>query len=388
MRIFLNMHYEFMLWMEKVNEWKDKPIHRIYVATEHGLTSNLVEKYFKEFSEAGCKLVIDPFVGTGTVLIEAQKRGVECIGIDANPWALLVSKAKTTPIASAEQLVMRVSSVLSKSDDDIFIPTKALEKYYTSKNLSILGNLRYLLELPTLRKYKPLLLTLFCKIAERYSKLMKSPAPRFRRKCKRIYSRQKLFEEFLQEVHLAVNDLRFLKSSSVHLILADSTSWLPEKFDGILTSPPFMNNIDYIRHSQLSLYWCGLANDSEDLSRLRSMQLVSCEAGVRRWKKVSDERYVNSIVRKITGSRKQGYSLFVKQYAYYFEQHLTLLAERLQWQAWYTIGDSFLGGAYIPLHRIIMRLAKKHNLKVIIEKLCNRIARGRKLYLLKMISKG
>jgi len=374
--------------MKKVNEWKDKPIHRIYVAPEHGLTINIVEKYFKEFSEAGCKLTVDPFVGTGTVLVEAQKRGVECIGIDANPWALLVSKAKTTPITSAEQLVRKVEYILSKNDNKVFIPTKTLEKYYTSRNLSILGNLRHLLELSTLEKCRPLLLTLFCKIAERYSKLVKSPAPRFHMKCKRIYSPDKLFEEFLREVCLAVNDLSLLESSKSHLIFADSTSWLPTRFDGILTSPPFMNNVDYIRHSQLSLYWCGLANDSEDLGRLRSMQLVSCEAGVRRWKKVIDDKYINDVVRKIRGSRKQGYSLFVKQYAFYFEQHIKLLAERLQWQAWYTIGDSFLGGAYIPLHHIIMRLAKKHNLKIIIEKVGDRIASGRKLYLLKIISKG
>jgi len=382
------MHFGFMLLMKKLNEWKNKPIHRIYVATEHGLTSNLVEKYFKEFSEAGCKLLVDPFVGTGTVLIEAQKRDVECIGVDANPWALLVSKAKTTPVTSGEQLIRKIKSMLSENSDKVLIPTKALEKYYTPRNLSLLGNLRYLLELSTLKKHKPLLLTIFCKVAEQYSKLMRSPAPRFRKKCKRIYSRQKLFKEFLREVRSAIDDLSLLKGSNVHLILADSTSWLPEKFDGVLTSPPFMNNIDYIRHSQLYLYWCGLANDSGDLGRLRSMQLVSCEAGVRKWKKITDERYINSIVKKIGGSRKQGYSLFVKQYTYYFEQHLKLLAEKLQWQAWYTIGDSFLGGAYIPLHRIIARLAKKHNLKVTIEKVGNRVAKGRKLYLLKMISKG
>lgn len=43
-------------------------------------------------------LVIDPFVGCGTTLIESLIYGRKSIGTDINPVAILISRAKTTPI--------------------------------------------------------------------------------------------------------------------------------------------------------------------------------------------------------------------------------------------------------------------------------------------------
>jgi len=45
-----------------------------------------------------CRVVLDPFCGSGTVLVEAKRRGLESWGIDINPLARLIAKAKTTPI--------------------------------------------------------------------------------------------------------------------------------------------------------------------------------------------------------------------------------------------------------------------------------------------------
>jgi site-specific DNA-methyltransferase (cytosine-N4-specific) len=40
--------------------------------------------------------VLDPFCGSGTTLIESQRRGLSAIGIDLNPIACLISRVKTT----------------------------------------------------------------------------------------------------------------------------------------------------------------------------------------------------------------------------------------------------------------------------------------------------
>lgn len=42
--------------------------------------------------------VLDPFVGSGTTLVECQKRGLPSIGIDLNPIACLISRVKTTAL--------------------------------------------------------------------------------------------------------------------------------------------------------------------------------------------------------------------------------------------------------------------------------------------------
>ena len=39
--------------------------------------------------------ILDPFCGSGTILYEAQRHGLNAIGVDANPLAIILSKAKT-----------------------------------------------------------------------------------------------------------------------------------------------------------------------------------------------------------------------------------------------------------------------------------------------------
>ena len=43
----------------------------------------------------GGEVVLDPFCGSGTVLVEAQAAGARAIGVDLNPLAILVARAKT-----------------------------------------------------------------------------------------------------------------------------------------------------------------------------------------------------------------------------------------------------------------------------------------------------
>ncbi len=42
--------------------------------------------------------ILDPFCGSGTVLLEANVRGHHAMGVDVNPLARLISQVKTTPI--------------------------------------------------------------------------------------------------------------------------------------------------------------------------------------------------------------------------------------------------------------------------------------------------
>src|ERR1039458_9185234 len=43
-------------------------------------------------------LVLDPFCGSGTVLVEAQLAGRRAYGADTNPLARLISRVKTAPL--------------------------------------------------------------------------------------------------------------------------------------------------------------------------------------------------------------------------------------------------------------------------------------------------
>lgn len=71
----------------------------------------LAARIIKENSQAG-DLVCDPFMGSGTTLVEAIVNGRRTYGTDINPVAVLIAKAKTTPIEPAK-LLREVCEVLS-----------------------------------------------------------------------------------------------------------------------------------------------------------------------------------------------------------------------------------------------------------------------------------
>lgn len=59
-----------------------------------------------EFTEPG-EVVMDPFVGGGTSAVEALASGRRFVGFDLNPLAILLTKAKTTPLSSRDRHALR-----------------------------------------------------------------------------------------------------------------------------------------------------------------------------------------------------------------------------------------------------------------------------------------
>lgn len=51
--------------------------------------------------------VLDPFCGSGTTLVEAQRAGLSTVGIDLNPIACLVTRVKTAPLPSNFDCVVK-----------------------------------------------------------------------------------------------------------------------------------------------------------------------------------------------------------------------------------------------------------------------------------------
>src|SRR5437867_2123616 len=58
---------------------------------------HIVKALISKFSKANSRIV-DPFCGSGTTLVEALLAGKDSCGLDLNPQAVIVSKAKTTVV--------------------------------------------------------------------------------------------------------------------------------------------------------------------------------------------------------------------------------------------------------------------------------------------------
>lgn len=89
-----------------IDEWTFKNADTQYLT--HGLhpyparmIPQLADKLIKEYSEEK-DWVLDPFCGSGTVLVECRLKNRNSIGNEINPLAVLLSKVKTTPLDKEE----------------------------------------------------------------------------------------------------------------------------------------------------------------------------------------------------------------------------------------------------------------------------------------------
>lgn len=87
----------------------------LYPARMHPeIARRLIKKYANEQK----KVVFDPFMGSGGVLVESLLHNNNSIGFDINPFAVLLSKVKTTPI-NPKKLNQKFHDIQSKSNTDL-----------------------------------------------------------------------------------------------------------------------------------------------------------------------------------------------------------------------------------------------------------------------------
>jgi hypothetical protein len=72
---------------------EDRAVHEWYRFVLSFLP-HLVHVYLERFGVTQEQRILDPFCGTGTVLVECKKQGISSVGIEANPMAHLASSVK------------------------------------------------------------------------------------------------------------------------------------------------------------------------------------------------------------------------------------------------------------------------------------------------------
>lgn len=119
----------------------------LYPARMHPeIARRVITKYAKDTS----KVIFDPFMGSGGVLLESTIHGNNAIGLDINPFAVLLSKVKTTPIK--KNLHAELENILINSKRDFkngrkysdYMPSSYdLTKWFSSEVLRLLAILKH-----------------------------------------------------------------------------------------------------------------------------------------------------------------------------------------------------------------------------------------------------
>lgn len=98
-------------WDCKTNSKKNH-IHNLirYPATMVPFMQAKLIELFLDYDQE-MMVLLDPFMGSGTTIVEANNKGINTIGIDINPFAYLISKVKLTSINLVELKISEVNLI-------------------------------------------------------------------------------------------------------------------------------------------------------------------------------------------------------------------------------------------------------------------------------------
>ena len=111
------------LVMSASPRFRDRKIHSWYKSVM-AFPDHLVDSILESFAPSEGAVFFDPYCGSGTALVEAQRKGLRAFGLDANPSSVLASRVKTNwaidPLAvkTAVDSLIRDAEVLEERRDD------------------------------------------------------------------------------------------------------------------------------------------------------------------------------------------------------------------------------------------------------------------------------
>lgn len=339
--------------------------------------------------------VLDPMVGSGTVLALARANGHRCIGFDVDPLAVLISRVWTRTIDGVEvrqravQVLERARRLArelacrdaypARADDE----TRAFVRYwfdaYARRQLAALS--RAISDVPRSHTRE----ALWCAfsrliIAKRSGVSLALDLAHSR--PHRVYRRapRKPFRLFLNAVERVIDSCVPQGSrnrgpvATIQLGDVRRMELADQSVDLVFTSPPYLNAIDYIRCSKFTLVWMGYS-----IAKLRSIRGVSIGAEVQADSDCSHDELLGSIgLGSALSPRTTG---ILRRYVEDTHRALEEVARVLApgGQVIYVIGENTIRGTYVPTGKIVAHLAAETGLKLISRRL--RDLQGNRRYL-------
>ncbi|NJK76379.1 MAG: DNA methylase [Microcoleus sp. SU_5_6] len=337
-----------------------------------------LQKYLKSSSN-----ILEPFAGSGTSIIEALKHQIEVDWLDYHPLSRLICSVKTTYFSAAEVLeqaekIIESSAFYKQAPETVNFANKDFWfQKPVQEGLEILKELILASSLTT----QPVLWLAFASTVRKTSNMNDGMLLATKRShIKEIpqFSREDVFNYFkfyaekaadaISEWYNLVGDLRINARKLPWQNSLDITGDC--LYDAIVTSPPYINAIDYVWATKFELHWLNMVESDRD-----RLNLYANEIGTERIPKVeckelgkTNLKYLDRLIEDIyTGKKYQaskGQNQLRSRVAYkYFmdmKKHFIRSFECLRSGGYYcfTIGDtSRICGVDIPVASLLAEIA-------------------------------
>lgn len=360
------------------------PIHGWFRYTA-GFSAEWVKSVFDRFPDANN--VLDPFVGSGTVLIEGQLNGKNTYGVEAHRVIHKVAEAKLLWNLSTEELKSHSNKLLNlaknhKLERQEF--PKLLSRIYSNETLKDLFRLKEAWNTLSIdSEYKKLLWFIITSTLRVSSSAGTAqwqyvlPGKTKSKVLNPFVAYQKKLDQIIKDMTLI--QAKNLKLGEAHLVKGDARKLdeVPSNLiDLVITSPPYANNYDYADATRIELtFWHEIDNWGE-LQRLVKPDLVrACTQHVAHIKYEVEELFASKTLDPIRSELKTQFDLLAterltrggrKNYhlmalAYFKDLGDTFLALRRVCKenatVCFVIGDSAPYGIYLPVDEWLGKLA-------------------------------
>ncbi len=274
---------------------KNQPVHNWFYFKE-AFSPELVRVLLKELELE--EPVLDPFCGIGTTLLTCKESGLNSIGFDVNPLAVFASRVKCADyklldLKQAADFVLRAKwrKPSWKWRFELFPPSRAFPKGSFEEALFLREKINEISD----EKARDFLLLALVSVIPEASWTLKDGGVLKLAKRKRVPPLRQAFERKL---------LRMLRDVASHAISGPTpvveegdARALPledESIGGIVTSPPYLNNVDYTKVYGLEL---SLLFDEQTIKHARARSLHSFISAD--YKQLENAPVVKTVLKKI-----------------------------------------------------------------------------------------
>jgi len=380
-----------------------EPIHR-WSPYIQGFSASFVQsvitKYKKEY-ELGkpSSMILDPFSGTGTVLIQAKLNGIPSIGIELNPLLQYVSEVKAKSWGLSGRNLVEVFESLPKeyvADAPEFLESERQFNPGVLKNLRrIKGGIQHLEKIANLfgngKEEKhiigliDLLKLALCAILVDCSNLKRTPCLGY--DSKKQVSDQDPFLLMHAKVNHIAEDLNFVQTHHAKHIdifcetkLANSMLYNHENdYDLVITSPPYMNGLDYVINYKIEMAWLDFIKSHSDAKAIKDSMVVcdNVSKSLTRRFALGNEKYTNDwlelIVKKIQDNidhrgsyRRLDMPFIVHKYFDDMYKVFKKVIPNIKTGGRFilVVGDSLIADVYLPTDLLLARMGQELGMKI------------------------